>query len=401
MTMTGAALRLKGERNKSVQQRRHPWVFSGAIDRLVGGAPAPGGIVDVQDAAGRFLARGYYNAHSAITVRLLTWDEGEAVDRAFWRHRLEAAIARRALLPAEEETDCYRLVFAESDDLPGLIVDRYGDWLVLQSLTLGVDRVKEDLAADLLDLLHPRGIYERSDADVRAQEGLPPATGLLLGEEPPAQVIVHEHGHAFAVDVRAGHKTGFYLDQRENRRRVARYCAGAEVLNVFAYTGAFGVYAAAAGARRVANLDASAEALRLAEENLRLNGQDPAQAESVEGDAFQVLRRMRDAGRQFDVVILDPPKFAYSRAQVEAACRGYKDINMLGMRLLRSGGTLCTFSCSGLVSEDLFQKVVYGASIDVGREGRIVERLAQGCDHPVLLTFPEGAYLKGFVVRIE
>ena len=271
---------------------------------------------------------------------------------------------------------------------------------MFQSLTLGMDALKGTLVAALAEVAAPRGIYERSDADVRAQEGLDPAAGLLHGEEPPERIEILENGLRYLVDVRTGHKTGAYLDQRENRRRAAPYCAGAEVLNAFSYTGGFGVYAAAAGARRVTNLDSSADALRLAEENLALNGAG-AEVESIAGDAFQVLRRFRDQGRTFDVIVLDPPKFAFSRGQIDSATRGYKDINLLSMRLLRPGGTLCTFSCSGVVSEDLFQKVVFGASLDAGREVRILERLAQGTDHPVLLTFPEAAYLKGFVCRVE
>jgi 23S rRNA (cytosine1962-C5)-methyltransferase len=247
-------------------------------------------------------------------------------------------------------------------------------------------------------LLSPAGIYGRDDADVRLKEGLALETGRVLGEEPPDRVEVVEHGHRFLVDVKRGHKTGFYLDQRDNRQRAAAYCAGRETLNAFAYTGAFGVYASGAGARSVANVDTSAEALGLAGENLALNGCEPQ--EMVTGDVFQVLRRYRREGRTFDLVILDPPKFATSQAEVMDAARGYKDVNLLALRLLRPGGVLITFSCSGLVSSDLFQKIVFGASVDAGREAQIVERLAQGSDHPVLLTFPESAYLKGFVCLV-
>jgi 23S rRNA (cytosine1962-C5)-methyltransferase len=222
--------------------------------------------------------------------------------------------------------------------------------------------------------------------------------GLLRGVEPPALLEIVEEGHRFLVDVRAGHKTGFYLDQRDNRRKVSRYCVGADVLNVFAYTGGFGVYAGQAGARSVVNVDTSAEALSLAERNLDLNGCQTQ--EMVTGDAFQVLRDYRDQGRSFDLVVLDPPKFATSRAQVMDASRGYKDLNLLALQLLRPGGHLVTFSCSGLVSADLFQKIVFGASVDAGRDAQIVEWLAQGSDHPVLLTFPESAYLKGFICRV-
>jgi len=392
------AIVLKEGRDASLR-RRHPWVFSGAVARRVGD-PQPGSIVEVRGADGAFLGRGTYNPASSIVVRVLAWEEAATVDTEFLRGRLDASLRRRAFLVEDEATTAYRLVNAESDGLPGLIVDRYEDWLVLQSLTLGMDVLKPEVVGLLTDLLHPRGIYERSDVDVREQEGLGAACGLLAGEQPPGRVAYREHGHRFLADLLRGHKTGAYLDQRDNRARVAPWCRGAEVLNAFSYTGGFGVYADAAGAARVTNLDSSADALRLADENLRLNGAR-AVVENIEADAFRALRRFRDEGRQFDVIILDPPKFAFSRAQVPAATRGYKDINLLSMRLLRPGGILATCSCSGAVSEDLFQKVVFGASLDAGREVRILERLAQGPDHPVLLTAPESAYLKGFICRVE
>ena len=391
-------VRLKAGREKAARNH-HPWIFSGAIGSIRG-APAPASIVEVQDSAGQFLARGYYNPRSQITIRLLSWDAEEMIDRTFWERRLQASLARRAALASSAEDTAYRLVFAESDGLPGLVVDRYSDWLVLQILTLGLEPWRETLVDLLGEMIKPQGIYERSDVDVRAQEGLKPVVGTLAGETPPESVTILEHGLRFQVDVLRGHKTGFYLDQRENRRKIAPYCDGREVLNVFSYSGAFAVYAAAHGAAGVTNLDSSADALRMAAGNLRLNGFAVRDGDLVEGDAFQVLRYLRDEGRQFDLVILDPPKFAFSQAQVQAATRGYKDINMLGMRLLRPGGILCTFSCSGLVSADLFQKVLFGASVDVAREGRIVEFLSQGGDHPILLTFPESAYLKGFICHI-
>jgi len=396
---------LKPGRDKPARQR-HPWIFSGAV-RCIEGDPADGDVVDVVAHDGQFLARGYLNRRSQIVVRLLTWDPHEAVDRGFWRRRLEGAIQRRHHLPGLEDTDAYRLVHAESDGVPGLVVDRYGDYLVVQFLTLGVERRKVELVGLLEELVRPRGILERSDVDVREKEGLPvrrtdgePVTGVLAGRAPPPLVVARESGHRFWVDLWAGQKTGFYLDQRENRRRVARYCAGRQVLNVFSYTGAFAVYALAAGASHVTNVEASAEALELGQRNLALNRLEAWRVEDVAGDAFQVLRAFRDAGRSFDLIILDPPKFAYSQAQVQAACRGYKDINLLAMHLLRSGGILCTFSCSGLVSAELFQKVVFSAALDAGRDVQVLERLSQGPDHPVLLTFPEGEYLKGLICRM-
>jgi 23S rRNA (cytosine1962-C5)-methyltransferase len=249
-------------------------------------------------------------------------------------------------------------------------------------------------------LLKPRGIYERSDVEVREKEGLAQVAGLLHGEEPPDLVEVAENGHRFLVDIKRGHKTGFYLDQRDNRQKLTRYCSGQEVLNCFAYTGAFAVYAAAAGARRITNVESSAEALELAWRNMALNGFADHDDEYVEGDVFQVLREYRHQGRVFDLIILDPPKFAYSHDQVESACRGYKDINLLAMQIISPGGILFTFSCSGLVSPDLFQKVLFGASVDAARDVQIVEKLSQASDHPILLTFPESEYLKGLVCRV-
>ena len=393
-------IRLKPGREKSVHGR-HPWVFSGAI-ASVEGAPKAGEIVAVTSARGEYLAQGYYNPKSQIVVRLLTWSD-EEIDTAFWRRRLQASLARREETgdAAAKRANAMRLVFSESDGLPGLVVDRYGEWLVLQSLTLGIERRKEILTQLLADLVSPKGIFERSDVDVRAHEGLRAASGPLFGESPPREVLIEEHGLSFGVDLLRGHKTGFYLDQRENRRRVAGYCRGRHVLNAFSYTGGFGVYAAREGAESVLNLDSSADALQGAVANMARNGLERASDEYIAGDAFQVLRHFRDEKRSFDLIVLDPPKFAFSKKQLNSATRGYKDINMLGMQLLNPGGILCTFSCSGLVSEDLFQKVLWGAGVDTGCQVRILERLGQGADHPVLLTFPEGAYLKGFVCSVE
>ncbi|HUX75506.1 MAG TPA: class I SAM-dependent rRNA methyltransferase [Anaerolineae bacterium] len=390
---------LKRNRAKPVLQR-HPWVFSGAIQRVEGDV-ADGDVVDVRDVGGNWLARGTLNRRSQIVVRLLTWRQDEPVDLAFWQRRLERAIAARQALADDLTTTAHRLVHAESDYLPGLIVDRYGEWLVVQFLTLGVERWKEllvDLLVTLVDGV--RGVYERSDVDVRAKEGLPQRTGPLWGEEPPELVEVLENGHRFLVDVRQGHKTGFYLDQRENRARLPAFCDGAEVLDVFAYTGGFGVYAMGGGASQVTLVESSAPALDLARRNLVLNGLDRRGAEYVEGDVFSVLRGYRAQGRRFDVAVLDPPKFAHSERDVERAARAYKDVDLLAFRLLRPGGVLFTCSCSGAVSADLFQKIVFGAAVDAERDAQIVGYLAQGADHPVALTFPQGAYLKGLICRV-
>ncbi len=386
-------------RDKPVRQR-HPWVFSGAIAR-VDGQPEVGDSVDVVDTAGRWLARGYFNPRSQIVVRLLTWEREELVDEAFWRRRLIAASAARRALAADPHTDAYRLAYAESDGLPGLVVDRYGDWLVVQFLTAGVEARRALIIVALADLFAPAGIVDRSDAAVRRQEGLPLRSEVAWGRPPPPGLEIREHGHRFPADLLGGQKTGFYLDQRENRQIVALKANGRRVLNAFSFTGAFGVYALAEGASHVTNIDSSHEVLAGAEAALRLNGFDPdTQAEAIAGDVFLVLRAFREEGRQFDMVILDPPKFAKSKADLDGATRGYKDINLLGLKLLAPGGLLATFSCSGLVTPDLFQKIVFGASVDAGRDAQIIAKLGQGPDHPILLSFPEGEYLKGLLCRV-
>ncbi len=400
MTRKLPTVRLLPGKDRPVRQR-HPWIFSGAIGRTHGEL-VPGGLADVLDANGTWLARGYVNPRSQIVVRLLTWERDEWPDDEFWRRRLARAAAARADLAADPTTTAYRLAYAESDGLPGLIVDRYGDWLAVQFLTAGVEAQRDLLVALLAELFAPAGIVERSDVSVRRQEGLAPRSGLVWGRPPPADLVILEHGHRFPADLLAGQKTGFYLDQRENRRVVAGHARGRRVLNAFSFTGAFGVYALAGGATHVTNVDSSREALVGAEAALRLNGFDPdMQAEAIVGDVFQVLRAFRNAGRQFDLVILDPPKFARSRADLDAALRGYKDINLLGLKLLAPAGLLATFSCSGLVTPDLFQKVVFGASMDAGREAQIIARLGQGADHPIRLSFPESEYLKGLLCRAD
>jgi 23S rRNA (cytosine1962-C5)-methyltransferase len=387
---------------------RHPWVFSGAIQK-VDGSPSPGGLVEVVGAQGNWLARGYYNSNSQIAVRILTWDQDEVVDAAFWRRRLLAAAAAREGLAASTGTTAYRLVYAESDALPGLVVDRYaesrpagrGEWLVVQFLASGVESRRADILDALEELFAASGIVDRSDVSVRRREGLQPRRELCRGVAPPADLEIREHGLRFPVDLLGGQKTGFYLDQRENRRIVGAHAEGRRVLNAFSFTGAFGVYALAGGAVHVTNLDSSYEALEGAEAALRLNDFDPdRQSEGVAGDVFQVLRAFRDEGRQFDLVILDPPKFARSKSDLPAATRGYKDINLLGFKLLAPGGLLATFSCSGSVSPDLFQKVVFGASLDARRDAQILAKLGQAADHPILLSFPEGEYLKGLLCRV-
>ncbi len=395
-----ATLVLRPGREKPVLNH-HPWVFSGAIARIEGQAE-PGDLITIADNKGKPLAIGYFNPRSQIRARILTWDAGAVIDAAFWRALLERAILGRDLLDLPPGTTVYRLVNAEADGLPGLIVDRYGDYLVVQCLTLGIDRRKELLFDLLAEMLSPAGIFERSDVEVRQKEGLQQTSGTRRGQEPPAELVVLENELSFLVDVHHGHKTGFYLDQRDNRAAVGRpeFLADREVLNLFAYTGAFGVYAANSGAKRITHVDSSSTALELAERNIELNGFTRPDDQYIAGDAFEVLRYYREEGEQFDVVILDPPKFAHTQGGVDRATRGYKDLNWLALRLLRPGGLLVTFSCSGLVSADLFQKVVFGAAVDAQRDVQILQHLGQAADHPVLITFPESAYLKGLLGRV-
>lgn len=395
-----AVLHLKPKREKPVRNR-HPWIFSGAIARIEGDV-APGDLVTVVDSHGRFQATAYYNPHSQIQARILSWDEDEPIDDTFWQGKLKRAIAGRKLLALEPETTAYRLVNAEADGLPGLIVDKYDDFLVIQCLTLGIDQRKELLIQLLADLLQPAGIVERSDAAVRKKEGLPKVARVCWGERPSPTHIIQENNLQFGVDLLGGHKTGFYLDQRENRALLGqpRFVNGQEMLNVFAYTGGFGLYAIAGGAAQVTHIDSSIPVLEQAERNAALNDFTRPQDEYLAGDAFEILRDYRDTGRQFDVIVLDPPKFAHGRRDERQAARGYKDLNWLALRLLRPGGLLATFSCSGLIDADLFQKIVFGAAVDARRDVQILQKLGQAPDHPILLTFPESAYLKGLLCRV-
>jgi 23S rRNA (cytosine1962-C5)-methyltransferase len=386
---------LKPGREKSLL-RRHPWVFSGAIQQ-VEDEPAPGGTVDLLSFNREFLARAVYSPASQIRARVWTFDPAEEVNADFFRKRIRAALAARDALHLTRDTDSVRLIHAESDGIPGLVVDRYGDVLVMQSLTTGTEFWKETLADLLLEETGSKVIYERSDADVRELEGLPQIVGVLRGELSSPVFPISEHGLKFNVNLQSGHKTGFYLDQRKNRQRVRELAQGRDVLDCFCYTGGFTVNAWAGGAKSVTSVDASGEALALARENVSLNGMQAEGQEWVEGDVFQVLRKFRDARRSFDLIVLDPPKFAPTAAQAEKASRGYKDINRLAFKLLRPGGILVTFSCSGGIDAALFQKIVASAALDAGVDASIVEVLAQGADHPVALEFPEGAYLKGLV----
>jgi len=391
-----ASITLKPGREKSLL-RRHPWIFSGAIAR-VDGNPGPGETVDLLSSNGQFLARGAYSPNSQIRARVWTFEQQESIDADFFRRRIHTAHVARTLLKGD--ADAFRLVHAESDRLPGLIVDCYADTLVIQSLSAGMEFWKETIADILLEETGLTTIFERSDADVRELEGLSAHVGILRGTIGHSPLTITEHGLKFYVNIVEGHKTGFYLDQRFNRLRVRELAKDRDVLDCFCYSGGFTINALVGGAKSVLSVDSSADALNLCRENVARN--DPNSSRDschsvLEGDVFQLLRKFRDEGRSFDLVILDPPKFAPTAAQAEKAARGYKDVNLLGFKLLRPGGLLVTFSCSGGVDAALFQKIVASAALDAGADAKIIEYLAQGPDHPVGLNFPEGAYLKGLI----
>lgn len=398
-----SAITLKPGREKSLL-RRHPWIFSGAIQHVGDPSPASGSTVDLLSSNKQFLARASYSPASQIRARVWTFDPNEQVDADFFQRKIRTAIDVRVLFSPSSLAllspgggNAHRLIYAESDNLPGVIVDRYGDVLVLQSLTTGSEFWKETIADILVEETGLSTIYERSDADVRELEGLEPKVGLLRGTIPNFPITIHENGLNFNVNLQSGHKTGFYLDQRANRLRVRELAKDKDVLDCFCYTGGFTINALAGGAKSVILSDSSADALALAKENVELNHLPIEKTNFLEGDVFQLLRKFRDENRSFDMIILDPPKFAPTAAQAERAARGYKDINLLAFKLLRPGGILITFSCSGGIDAELFQKIIAGAALDAGVDAQIVEHLSQNTDHPVSLYFPEGAYLKGLV----
>lgn len=377
----------------------HPWVFSGAVERL-SRAPSSGEIVEVQEHSGSFVAYGYYNPKSQIVARLLTWDQDDQINDEWWIRRLSESIARRADLLNNGTTNAVRLVHAEADGLPGLVVDKFNDFLVLQAQTAGIDRVKQLVTKYLQSHFSPACILERTDPHSRSLEGLPPARGPLEGPNPPMHITIEEYGRRFLVDVLRGQKTGFYLDQRENRRVVGTYAKDCDVLDCFAYTGGFTVHAMVNGAKTITSIESSAPSVQLMRQNIDLNCGSKKPITLICDNVFERLRTLRDEGRQFDMVILDPPKLAPTRAHVDKALRSYKDMNLLAMKLLRPNGILATFSCSSGVNPGRFQNVVSWAALDAGREVQVIQRLGQPSDHPVLLSFPESEYLKGLICRV-
>ncbi len=381
--------------------RRHPWLFAGSVSRLEGRA-RPGDTVEVLADDLKLLGRAAYSPKSQIRARMWSFDADESIDDSFFKRRVAQSVARRETLPELRGQDGVRLIHAESDGLPGIIADRYGDTVVLQLTSAGADKWRKAIVNALVQATGCARIYERSDSDVRGLEGLEPVTGWIHGEAPAEPVSIVENGVRLGIDVAGGHKTGFYLDQRDNRLLLGQLAAGKTVLNCFCYTGGFSLQALAGGAAHVLSIDSSGPALDPARANVALNPQLPAGcAEWQEADVFLALREFRKEGRTFDLIVLDPPKFAPSAAHAERAARAYKDINLLGFKLLTPGGLMMTYSCSGGIGLELFQKIVAGAALDAGRDARIVKRLAGSADHPIGLAYPEGEYLKGLLVQAD
>ncbi|MBN1880253.1 class I SAM-dependent methyltransferase [bacterium] len=379
--------------------RRHPWIFSGAVAD-VSGHPEPGETVDVIDSSGCWLARGGYSPTSKIRIRVWTFDPAEEPGFDLFIKRLNCALDWRRKFGLLDGTTAFRWINGEADGFPGLIVDRYGEFAVCQFLSAAADIWKEAIVTAIRTVASPAGIFERSDSDIRKLEGLRLRTGCLDGDEPPDRLEIREAGIRFLVDIRAGHKTGFYLDQRINRFRVARYARDANVLNCFSYTGGFGAAALTAGARHVTHVDSSFPAMELAVKTMELNNLRADRFSVETTDVFGALRNYRDLGRRFDMIVLDPPKFAESRRQVPDAVRAYKDINLAAMHLLNPGGILATFSCSGAMDRSTFHQTIAFAAKDAGRDALIMESLEQCPDHPYSTAFPEGFYLKGMVLRV-
>jgi len=391
-------LYLQAGRDKSLR-RHHPWVFSGSVAR-VEGEPELGETVAICAANGEVLATAAYSPHSQIRARVWAWGV-VAIDAAFIAERIARAVAVRAIAVPSRITQAVRLVHGESDGLPGVIADRYADTVVVQLLSAGAERWRGAIAAALAQVPGVARVFERSDADVRALEGLSSQIGLLMGTASSAPVVVEEHGLQYAIDIDAGHKTGFYLDQRDNRWRLRDLARGQTVLDCFCYTGGFARNARAGGAVAVTAVDSSAAALAVAQAQATHDPITAPAIEWLEADVFKTLRGYRDANRQFGVIVLDPPKFAPTAAHADKAARAYKDINLLAFKLLAPGGVLMTYSCSGGISPDLFQKIVAGAALDAGVDACMEGGLHAAADHPVALQFPEGQYLKGLLCRVR
>lgn len=391
-------VKLKKDRHKSLE-RKHPWVFSGAIDN-VKGEVKNGDTVKVISHDGKFLSWAAYSKKSQISLRVWSFNEDEVIDNEFFRKKIEQAISFRKQIVDFSSTNAYRLINAESDELPGVIVDVYNRHLVCQFLSAGSEFWKQDIVKILIELFNPTNVLERSDSEIRIKEGLEPKTEILLGDSIVNPIEIIENNIKFLVDIQSGHKTGFYLDQRENRNLIQNFVKDKDVLNCFSFSGGFSVYALNSGAVKVTNVDSSQEVLNLAEKNILINAFDETKIENICDDVFKYLRKLRDINKKFDVIILDPPKFAESASQIEKASRGYKDINLLAFKLLKPNGILFTFSCSGHITTELFNKIVADAALDSGRKVNVIRNLMQAPDHTVSTNFPESLYLKGLVCRV-
>ncbi len=388
---------LKKGKEKAVLQR-HPWVFSGAIEK-VKGKPVNGDIIRLLDAQGKFMAYGFYNQESRVAVRLLEWDEATPVDETWFRSKVATAISsRKPVLDAQ--TNTCRLIFSEADYLPGLIADKYGDYLSLQILTTGIERNKAVIIDELQHLLQPKGIFDKSDAGSRAHEGLETINEVLAGSPPPELVEVKENGLTYGINIAEGQKSGFYCDQRDNRRILAVHAQGKTVLDCFCYTGGFTLNALQAGAAQVISVDSSALAIETLRKNIELNQLNADKHAAIQSDVNKQLRKFREEGKTFDVIVLDPPKYAPSRSALDKASRAYKDLNRTGMQLLNSGGLLATFSCSGAMNMETFKQVLAWAALDAGKQVQFIYQFCQPEDHPVRSSFPEGEYLKGLLCRV-
>jgi 23S rRNA (cytosine1962-C5)-methyltransferase len=389
---------LKKGKEKAVLHK-HPWVFSGAIDR-VQGKPANGEIIRLLSSQSAFLAYGFYNNQSRVAVRLLEWDESVAVDADWFRQKVRTAVAGRAHILADGDTDTCRLIFSESDYLPGLIVDKYAGHLAVQVLTSGMQNAMPVIIDELNALLTPLSIFDKSDATSRAHEGLETTNVLLAGTEPPELVMVKENGITYGINIAEGQKSGFYCDQRYNRKLLASYAKGKKVLDCFSYTGGFTLNSLCEGAASVTSVDSSALAIETLTENIRLNGFEASAHNAIKSDVNVQLRKFREEGEKFDIIVLDPPKYAPSRSALDRASRAYKDLNRLGMQLLNSGGLLATYSCSGAMDMETFKQVLAWAALDAGKQVQFIYQFHQPEDHPVRASFPEGEYLKGLLCRV-
>jgi len=394
---TAKRLILKKGREKPLKHK-HPWIFSGAVER-VEGDPAPGETVEIRSFGGEFLAHGAYSPESQIQARVWNWLQDQDVSVDYFRSKIKQAIQYREQI--KYDYPMKRLIHAESDGLPGLVVDQYGEVLVLQLLSVGSDLWRDDLIQILAEETGAKSIYERSDVVVRKLEGLEPRTGLLFGQEIEELLHIEQGGLQYWIDIRKGHKTGYYLDQRFNREVVGELCSGLSVLDCFCYSGGFSMQALKNGAESVTLVDESAGALKLAEKHILSNQLPVERMTTQKGDVFEVLRKFRDQAKSFDVIILDPPKFAPTASFANRAARGYKDINLLAFKLLKPGGLLATFSCSGGISREFFLRILSGAALDAGVNARIQLHMGQSADHSINLSFPEGTYLKGYGIRVD